>query len=158
MHLYTGIGALSQSKTNQQQQQHGTTNPYCDNKSGVVQVTSTINTSYVNVAPSSASITAVNTEQQSKQSKKPQRHLRKTLKNLNDTASSTSNTAFAFSKVKQVDQDNNNANINDSDSEHDKELSSHPLVQHECFLMLIGKDFYYFKNKEDPAHKGMRNL
>ena len=189
LNLYTGTSTASQSKTNQQQQQqHGTTNPYSffkqpgvdsnnniKHKSGVVQATSTINTSNVNVAPSSASTTAVNTEQPSKQSKKPQRRLRKMLENLDDTAPSTSSTACAFSQVKQVDQDNNTnntANDNDSDSEHDEDPSSHPLVQHEgymyklthskklkkVFFKLIGKDFYYFKNKEDPAHKGMHNL
>ena len=113
----------------------------------------------------SATTTTTSSKQDESKAKQPRRRLRKLLDNLEDTAPSDS--GFAFGKVKHVD--NEVKNDIDSDNEEDE---TPPLVKHEGYMYkithskklkkvyfkLIGRDFYYFKNKDDPVHKGMHNL
>ena len=95
------------------------------------------------------------------------------LENLEDINPTASSTAFAFGQVKPSSSTTNAQDeVDDSDSEHEEDPSSHPLMQHEgymfklthskklkkVFFKFIGKDFYYFKTKDDPAHKVMHNL
>ena len=92
--------------------------------------------------------------------KNPHRKLRKILENLEDTPDNS------FGKVKT----DNSQGIDDDDEINEND--SPPLVQHEGYMYkithskklknvyfkLIGKDFYYFRNKEETVHKGMHNL
>ena len=155
-------------------------------QSGFIQQVNAISASGTNITQQSLSTMSVGTNdvKQSAQGKmkQPQRRLRKMLENLEDNNPSAQSKAFAFSNVKLMnDQDGTTTTTGvavtaqesafDDDSDDDKEESA-PLVQHEgymykithskklkkVFFKLVGKDFYYFKNKDDNAHKGMHNL
>ena len=103
-----------------------------------------------------------------KEKTKPLRRLRQKLDMLEDKTPKIS--SFTFSKHEEIN--NNNVDIiNNSDDSEDEE-STPPLVTHEGFIykishsrklkkvyfQLIGKDFFYFKGKDDKNHKGMHNL
>jgi Ca2+-binding EF-hand superfamily protein len=103
-----------------------------------------------------------------KENKKPHRRLRQKLDMLEDKTPKIS--AFTFSKHEEINDNNNNVDII-SDESDDEEYSP-PLVTHEGFIYkishskklkkvyfkLIGKDFFYYKGKDDKNHKGMHNL
>lgn len=102
--------------------------------------------------------------------KQPHRKARKILENLEDTTPGKS--TFAFSKVTSNDEQAFDDDDDKLPSEPNENDDSPPLVKHEGYMYkithskklknvyfkLIGKDFYYFKSKEDPVHKGMHNL
>ena len=103
-----------------------------------------------------------------KENKKPHRRLRQKLDMLEDKTPKIS--AFTFSKHEEYNEENVDI-INDSDESEDDEITS-PLITHEGFIYkishskklkkvyfkLIGKDFFYYKGKDDKNHKGMHNL
>jgi serine/threonine protein kinase len=97
---------------------------------------------------------------------KPHRRIRQKLDDLQDKTPVISN--FTFSKNDDDDKTDEGSIIYEDDDEYEK----NPLIKHEGYMYkishskklkkvyfkLIGRDFYYFKNKEDTSHKGMHNL
>ena len=102
-----------------------------------------------------------------KEMTKPHRRLRQKLDLLEDKTPKMS--PFTFSKHEEFNDDVNI--INNSDESEDEEAIP-PLVTHEGYIYkishskklkkvyfkLIGKDFFYYKGKDDKSHKGMHNL
>ena len=105
-----------------------------------------------------------------KEKTKPHRRLRQKLDMLEDKTPKIS--AFTFSKHEEINNNDNNNNVDIISDESDDEEYSPPLVTHEGFIYkishskklkkvyfkLIGKDFFYYKGKDDKNHKGMHNL
>ena len=101
-----------------------------------------------------------------KEKMKPHRRIRQKLDDLQDKTPVISN--FTFSKNDDDDKTDEGSIIYEDDDEYEK----NPLIKHEGYMYkishskklkkvyfkLIGRDFYYFKNKEDTSHKGMHNL
>ncbi|MCQ2815657.1 MAG: protein kinase [archaeon] len=99
----------------------------------------------------------------------PNRKKRKFIGALEDNPGGTGNIAFSFSNLTT-----NKASGKDyeNDEKEMKEFNSTSLIRHEGYMyklthtkklkkvyfILVGRDFYYFKNKEDTTHKGMHNL
>ena len=98
---------------------------------------------------------------------KPHRRIRQKLDDLQDKTPVISN--FTLSKN---DDDDDKMDEGSIIYEDDDEYEKNPLIKHEGYMYkishskklkkvyfkLIGRDFYYFKNKEDTSHKGMHNL
>ena len=101
-----------------------------------------------------------------KEKMKPHRRIRQKLDDLQDKTPVISN--FTFSKNDDDDKTDEGSIIYEDDDEYEK----NPLIKHEGYMYkishskklkkvyfkLIGRDFYYFKNKDDTSHKGMHNL
>jgi hypothetical protein len=106
------------------------------------------------------------TNVEDKEKMKPHRRIRQKLDDLQDKTPVISN--FTFSKNDDDDKTDEGSIIYEDDDEYEK----NPLIKHEGYMYkishskklkkvyfkLIGRDFYYFKNKEDTSHKGMHNL
>ena len=102
---------------------------------------------------------------ENKEKMKPHRRIRQKLDDLQDKTPVISN--FTLSNNKD-DKSDEGSIIYEDDDEYEK----NPLIKHEGYMYkishskklkkvyfkLIGRDFYYFKNKEDTSHKGMHNL
>jgi len=102
---------------------------------------------------------------ENKEKMKPHRRIRQKLDDLQDKTPVISN--FTLSKNKDDKNDNESIIYEDED-----EYEKNPLIKHEGYMYkishskklkkvyfkLIGRDFYYFKNKDDTSHKGMHNL
>ena len=102
-----------------------------------------------------------------KEKMKPHRRIRQKLDDLQDKTPVISN--FTLSKN---DDDDDKMDEGSIIYEDDDEYEKNPLIKHEGYMYkishskklkkvyfkLIGRDFYYFKNKEDTSHKGMHNL
>ena len=102
---------------------------------------------------------------ENKEKMKPHRRIRQKLDDLQDKTPVISN--FTLSNNKD-DKSDEGSIIYEDDDEYEK----NPLIKHEGYMYkishskklkkvyfkLIGRDFYYFKNKDDTSHKGMHNL
>lgn len=102
--------------------------------------------------------------------KQPNRRARKLLGDLEDKP--VNSTGFTLSMQQGQNGKKNDKNGKDSDDEDNNEFEATALIKHEGYMyklthtkklkrvyfVLIGRDFYYFKNKEDQSHKGMHNL
>jgi len=102
---------------------------------------------------------------ENKEKMKPHRRIRQKLDDLQDKTPVISN--FTLSNNKD-DKSDEGSIIYEDDDENEK----NPLIKHEGYMYkishskklkkvyfkLIGRDFYYFKNKDDTSHKGMHNL
>ena len=107
------------------------------------------------------------TNVEDKEKMKPHRRIRQKLDDLQDKTPVISN--FTLSKN---DDDDDKMDEGSIIYEDDDEYEKNPLIKHEGYMYkishskklkkvyfkLIGRDFYYFKNKEDTSHKGMHNL
>ncbi len=112
--------------------------------------------------------------EEKKEKNKPKRRGMMNLKNIEDKSPVISN--FAFSKHKDNDDEKEKKEENEKTKEEEDnfgfEDGEKPLIRYEGYIYklsgskklkrvyfkLVGKDIYYFKNKDEVNHKGMHNL
>jgi tRNA A-37 threonylcarbamoyl transferase component Bud32/Ca2+-binding EF-hand superfamily protein len=101
---------------------------------------------------------------ENKEKMKPHRRIRQKLDDLQDKTPVISNFTYSKNDGEKTDD----SIIYEDEDENEKNT----LIKHEGYMYkishskklkkvyfkLIGRDFYYFKNKEDTSHKGMHNL
>ena len=102
-----------------------------------------------------------------KASKRPQRRVRIKLDNLMDKTPEISKKTFTFGKNVKMESDD----VKEDDFEFDigeekceqfegyvYKYSTAQNKMKKTYFKLIGKDLYYYKNKEEEKHRGMHNL